>query len=565
MKLDIWRLNDIRGKVEQFTDEVVQTIGRELAKKYSISRTTLIGYDKRDSSLGIARNLARGFELHGARVELVEGLTTPIVQRLGIDLHVAIMVTGSHNDLSWNGMKIFIEGRSLCGSELIEFSKIVEESLAGGEETMEALPLTKSFITQYRRKNFDGGILGRLGRRMKVCVFGPPAEAFVELCRPIDNLEIEVIPSPVTLDPMDSTQLLPIIQKLKEKDHSFDFGIAFDSDGDRIRIVEPNGNVLSPDSFALFLLRRRCVFGTNNRVVLDVKLSEKIVSMLDKSCHVIMVPTGRSIVSKAIREYGAAMGFEASGHVFFKDGLDDAFKAALEFIRQMVLEKDFKNFVRPASTDELRFPFLKKIKADDVIKNVLLMVYDGHLFDSLGLKFKKLLLIDGIRVVFEDDSWFVLRASNTEDCLIARAGITDPDVHSELLEGLKNEVTNMTIDSIALASGRSKMYYECHVTIEPIFDDRLMTAQEIAKRHGFRVAELLMQRRKEDTQERSKDDTFMTGRSSLKDDLISRMRALMLELSSCGFMVWRYKIEDTIIDSKIDDVFGVLKGAPFNG
>lgn len=104
----------------------------------------------------------------------------------------------------------------------------------------------------------------------------------------------------------------------------------------------------------------------------------------------------------------------------------------------------------------------------------------------------------------------------------------------------------------------AKYYFECHITIEPVYDERLELATEIAKKHKFIIAELLMRKRKEDTESRSKNDTFMTGRHSNYEILEDRMKSCIYYLQLNGFKVWRYKIEDTIIDSKQQDTLGLI-------
>lgn len=99
---------------------------------------------------------------------------------------------------------------------------------------------------------------------------------------------------------------------------------------------------------------------------------------------------------------------------------------------------------------------------------------------------------------------------------------------------------------------------ECHITISPVFDERLVLAEEIAKNYNFKVANLLMQRRKEDTPERSKNDTFMTGHDKDLHNIRTRMIDLISDLRDNGFDVWRYKIEDILVDSKFLDVFELL-------
>lgn len=105
----------------------------------------------------------------------------------------------------------------------------------------------------------------------------------------------------------------------------------------------------------------------------------------------------------------------------------------------------------------------------------------------------------------------------------------------------------------------ARFYYESHITIEPVFDRALMRVAQISAAHGFKVADLLMQKRASDTAERSKHDTFCTGRSRDFDDLCERMEWCVRHLRAVGFRVWRYKIEDTILDSKVDhDELGLL-------
>jgi hypothetical protein len=104
------------------------------------------------------------------------------------------------------------------------------------------------------------------------------------------------------------------------------------------------------------------------------------------------------------------------------------------------------------------------------------------------------------------------------------------------------------------------LYYEAHVTVEPLFGDKLDIFKKICREKGFTVADLLMQRRKEDTPERSKNDSFCTGRSPTFGELKTRMVEVIETLKANQIKVWRYKIEDTLLDSKIQpDPLGILK------
>jgi hypothetical protein len=101
-------------------------------------------------------------------------------------------------------------------------------------------------------------------------------------------------------------------------------------------------------------------------------------------------------------------------------------------------------------------------------------------------------------------------------------------------------------------------YFECHITIEPVFEDELGVVSALAREHGFRPAKLLMQKRKNDTPERSKYDTFLTGRSYDYYDLTSRMVKTIDLIQEIGVIVWRYKVEETMFDSRYNDLYNLL-------
>lgn len=104
----------------------------------------------------------------------------------------------------------------------------------------------------------------------------------------------------------------------------------------------------------------------------------------------------------------------------------------------------------------------------------------------------------------------------------------------------------------------SDLYFEAHVTVEPLFEERLEQFRELAQKHQFRVAELLMKKRPEDTPERSQHDSFCTGRSKNYRDLSNRMQDLVVALQQAGIQVWRYKVEETVLDSAISDELELL-------
>jgi hypothetical protein len=108
---------------------------------------------------------------------------------------------------------------------------------------------------------------------------------------------------------------------------------------------------------------------------------------------------------------------------------------------------------------------------------------------------------------------------------------------------------------------KSALYYETHVTIDPVFDERREEAAKTAEAYGFRLAKLIMRKRTADAEQPSRDDTFMTGHGADWDDMTVRTIGLIKALQRRGFVIRRYKIEDTLIDSRTLDVLGLLPEA----
>lgn len=110
----------------------------------------------------------------------------------------------------------------------------------------------------------------------------------------------------------------------------------------------------------------------------------------------------------------------------------------------------------------------------------------------------------------------------------------------------------------------TRLYFEAHITVEPLFGAALLRFKQLAEARGFSVADLLMQKRASDTPQRSAKDSFCTGRSQSATALADRAIALVKDLEAAGITVWRYKIEDTLLDSKVEDVFGILPASGIN-
>ncbi|HEU0013030.1 MAG TPA: phosphomannomutase/phosphoglucomutase [Longimicrobium sp.] len=436
----IFRQYDIRGVVgNDVNAQVAESIGRAFAslakRKLGKDPVLALGRDNRLTSDELADGVSRGMRAAGAHVVDVGLVPTPChsFAMAHWKLDGGLQVTGSHNPPQYNGFKMTLSGGSIYGELIQEVRRMIEagdfESGAGGVEHREVL---REYV-DYVAGKF------RIGRPLKVvvdCGNGTGSIVAVDLLRALGT-NVEVIPlfceSDGTFpnhhpDPVVDKNLADIIARVKET--RADLGVAFDGDADRIGAIDDRGEIVRGDTLLLLygvdLLKRR---GPGQKVVFDVKCSQALPEVLEREGGVpVMNATGHSLIKKRMKEEGALLSGELSGHIMFGDdyyGFDDAPYGAcllIDIVSRMgrPLSAWLDELPKFVSTSELRYPATEETKFPIVERAIAHFRREHEVID-----------VDGARVLF-GDGWGLIRASNTEPVLVARYEARTPERLAEI-------------------------------------------------------------------------------------------------------------------------------------
>lgn len=427
MKAHIFRQYDIRGIVGEDLDPgVTEAVGRAFASHVR-AETGLecpriaVGHDNRESSPSLAAGLIRGITSAGADVLDVGTVPTPILywSECVYETDAAVQITGSHNPPEWNGIKMTC-GRAALYGEAIQglLARITSGEVDSGEGAVERIEVLDAYVED---------IAGRftLERPMKVavdCGNGSGALVAEKLFR---AMGVEITPlfceSDGTFpnhhpDPTVDENLEDLIAAVRTEPH--DLGVAFDGDADRVGAVDANGDIVRGDIllllFGLDLLDRK---GPGQKLVFDVKCSQALPEVFDAAGgEPIMWKTGHSLQKVKMKETGALLAGELSGHIMVADdyfGFDDALYDACRLIwilsrSHRSLADRVSDFPVYVSTAEIRIDVTEKQKWDIVERAV---AHFRSLYDVID--------VDGVRVLF-GDGWALLRTSNTQPVIVAR-------------------------------------------------------------------------------------------------------------------------------------------------
>jgi phosphomannomutase len=405
--------------------------------------------DGRFSSESLSKELMRGLAASGIAINDIGLGPTPMLYFSSFfgNALAGIMVTGSHNPAEYNGFKFILDKQPFFGEQIKELQRISCRFLASDHVTDKKTKFSKS---DFSNKYVDM-LLNIYPRNSGLKVVWDPgngaaANIITKLCKKLPGEHI-VINSEVDgsfpshhPDPTVPENLTQLIDEVKAK--SYDIGIAFDGDGDRIGIVDKNGRIVWGDQ--LMILFARDVLKTNPGayIIADVKASNTLFEEIQKCGGVpVISKTGHSNIKEKMHELDALIAGEMSGHIFFADkyfGYDDAPYASVRLIdilsrSPLAFHEMLETLPVAYNTPEIRLdcPDEIKFKVIEEIKSLL--------------KQKKIpfLDLDGIRYS-DENGWWLLRASNTQGVLVCRfeasskQGIDDQKkLVSELLEKYK--------------------------------------------------------------------------------------------------------------------------------
>ncbi len=422
---------DIRGIVgETLGEDDAYALGRAFATRAAREglRRVAVGRDGRASSPGLEAALVRGLTEGGADAVRVGLGPTPMLYYAaaavpGID--GGIMITGSHNPANYNGFKIVLAGRAFFGEEIKEIGRIAASgdwSEGRGEAT--DIDVMDAYVDRLLQ-DFDASQSNfRIGWDAGNGAAGPVVERLVArlpgehrtLYTDVDSAFPNHHP-----DPTEPKNLLDL-QKLVA-DEGLDFGIAFDGDGDRIGAVDGLGRIVWGDQLLAILAEPVLADVPGATIIADVKASQALFDRVaELGGKPLMWKTGHSHIKNKLKETGAPLAGEMSGHIFFAHqyyGFDDALYSAVRLIRAIACLGGSLTALKdrmPAviNTPELRFQ-VDESRKFAVVDEVL---------DRLRASGAAVDRTDGARVNTAD-GWWLLRASNTQDVLVARAEARD--------------------------------------------------------------------------------------------------------------------------------------------
>jgi phosphomannomutase/phosphoglucomutase len=436
MNPEMFREYDIRGIAgKDMTDTDVALIGKGIGTFLSqngCSRIT-VGRDCRISSDSYVKRLIEGLMSTGCRVTDIGICPTPVlyysIHHLGQE--GGVMVTASHNPAEYNGFKMCLGSGSIHGEDIRKIRSIIEKKAfarAGGGSLSSAnvLPSYQTFV----QENIA------IKRRLRIAVDagnGTAGVVAVPIMKTM-NLEVHEIYCDMDgafpnheADPTVLKNMKDLIALVKEK--QLDVGIGYDGDGDRIGVVDEKGDIVYGDKLMILFSREILARKPGATFISEVKCSQALYDDIEKNGgRPIMWKTGHSLIKKKMKEEGAELAGEMSGHMFFADrylGYDDATYASCRLLEilsrtEKPLSELLADVPRTFTTPEIRVecPDDRKFA---VVKKITAYFKERH----------NVIDIDGVRVLF-GDGWGLVRASNTQPALVMRFEAVSQDRLSEI-------------------------------------------------------------------------------------------------------------------------------------
>ncbi|WP_286237084.1 phosphomannomutase/phosphoglucomutase [Neptuniibacter halophilus] len=419
----IFRAYDVRGIVgTALTDDTVYHLGRAFAAEAQSQQVNRVhvAADGRLSSPELKQIFSEGLSDGGCDVVDVGFVPTPTLYFAAHQDQQCsgVMITGSHNPADYNGFKMMLAGHTLSGDDIQALKlRIIEQNYSSGEGAHSELDISQTYLDR---------ILGdvRLTRPLKVvvdCGNGIPGKLAPQL---IDKLGCEVIPLYCDVDgtfpnhhpdPGKPKNLQDAIAKVKAC--GADLGLAFDGDGDRVGVITEQGAIVYPDRVMMLFAEDILSRNPGAEIIFDVKCSRLLAKVIrEAGGKATMWRTGHSLIKQKIKQSGALLGGEMSGHIFFKErwyGFDDALYSAARLLEILAGVQDtagelFDRYPEDVSTPELNISVTDESKFE-IVEALQAKTFSGGEANH----------IDGVRVDYPD-GWGLVRASNTTPVLVLR-------------------------------------------------------------------------------------------------------------------------------------------------
>lgn len=448
----IFRSYDIRGVVgKSLTNDAMVQLGRAIGSEAQAlgQRTVIVARDGRVSSVALQESLVEG--LLGAGCDVLEiGLVpTPVLYFAThyLDTRTGVMITGSHNPPEYNGLKIVLNGKALSGEAIQAIRRRVEqEDYTSGQGTLQQTEIVPDYIRRISEE-----IPVSLGRTLKVvvdCGNSVPGIVAPHILRAIGHDVIELycevdgeFPNHHP-DPSVPANLEDLIIMVRHEDA--DLGLAFDGDGDRLGVVDRNGNIVWADRQLMLFARDVLSRNPGATIVYDVKCSRRLAEVIREAGGVpLMWKTGHSLIKSKMVETGALLGGEMSGHICFKErwyGFDDALYAAARLLEILVNAKVSPEEVFASLPDGVATPELKIDLPESRHAEFMEKIAAAADFPDAEIT-----QIDGLRVDLPN-CWGLVRPSNTTPCLVLRFEGDDANALEEIKERFRHLLRSVDPD-----------------------------------------------------------------------------------------------------------------------
>ena len=414
---------------------VGRALGSQIVSKTNKSPRVIVGHDYRSYSEEVKKKLIEGLIDTGCNIEDIGLALSPTVYfaQFNLNADAVAMITASHNENGWTGIKMGIEkGLTHSPTEMNELKKIVLKKIfIKGNGSYKEI---KGFKDIY----INNLIKDKIKRKLKVVVACGNGTAGIFAPKVLKGIGCEVVELDCNLDynfpkynpnPEDLKMLHAISESVKE--NNADVGFGFDGDGDRVGIVDNNGKEIYSDKIGLLIARNLATNYKNKKFIVDVKstgLFAKDKILLENNCETIYWKTGHSHIKRKVKEVKALAGFEKSGHFFFNQplgyGYDDGINSAIQVCRLLddqnkkiseIINELPKTYQTPTMA-----PFCKDEEKYQVVKSLVkevenLKVSNTKIDDQ---KITDILTINGVRFSLEDGSWGLIRASSNKPSLV---------------------------------------------------------------------------------------------------------------------------------------------------
>ena len=396
----------------------------------------IVGHDYRSYSEEIKSALKKGLISTGCHIEDVGLSLSPMVYfaQFNLDADAVAMVTASHNENGWTGVKMGIKkGLTHAPEEMKELKDItLNENFIKGKGNEQQI---KEFQKIYKKDLINKNKINKKIKAIVACGNGTAGIFAPDILR---GIGCEVIELDCNLDwtfpkynpnPEDLEMLHEISKYVK--DNEADIGFGFDGDGDRVGVIDNEGNEIFSDKIGLLIARNLSTFHKNSKFVVDVKstgLYLKDEVLKENNCETLYWKTGHSHIKSKVNEEKALAGFEKSGHFFFNDplgyGYDDGINSAIQVCHLLnnqnrTMSKIISELPNTYQTPTMA-PFCKDEEKYKVVEDLVTQIkkIKDTKIEIDGQVISEILTINGIRFTFMDGSWGLIRASSNKPSLV---------------------------------------------------------------------------------------------------------------------------------------------------